>query len=112
VNQNRALRELDRALQSPRWRQPEPEESSRDRARRRLLLLFDAACPDADPNDSAEQFRRAGHQDIAGLSDDEITSERILLRIRWALAASASTWLTERLARLDGEAAVRRPRRR
>ena len=109
-NQNKALREYDRAIQAPRWHPlPEPEENSRDKARRRLRAQFDLACPDPNPMDTVEAAARANHSDVDGLSLDEISRERILLKIRWALTSTPSQWLTERLARLDGEAAVRRP---
>jgi hypothetical protein len=62
--------------------------------------------------DTAQAFARANQTDVDGLTDDEIHRERILLKIRWALADQPSGWLVERLARLDREAAVRRPARR
>ena len=112
MNQNRALRDFDRALQAPGWRLPEPKENPRDQARRRLRALFDLAAPDPCAMDTVEAAARANHSDIDGLSLDEIHRERILLKIRWALTDSPSQWLVERLARLDGEVAVRRPPRR
>jgi hypothetical protein len=78
-------------------------------ARARLQHLFDLACPDPDPMRTAEDFARANQMDVDGLTLDEIHRERILLKIRWALTDRPSGWLEERLARLDGEAAVRRP---
>jgi hypothetical protein len=58
---------------------------------------------------SAEDLARSDHKDIDDLTFDEILRQRVLLKIRWALADQPSAWLVERLARLDGEAAVRRP---
>jgi len=65
---------------------------------------------DPDPFDSSEQFTRFHHDDLAGLSLEQLDDERILARLRRALSGQPSSWLAERIARLEAEAARRRSR--
>jgi hypothetical protein len=75
-----------------------------------FLRLLEGAYPEPDAFDTAESFERANHDDISRLTLDEIDAERILARLRWAALihhrAEPSSWLQERIARLD-QAAVR-----
>jgi hypothetical protein len=81
-------------------------------AREQLLRLFQAAYPDPSAYDTYDDFLRAAHEDIAGLETEDVDRERLLARQRWALG-DPSSWLAERLRRLDAEAEARRqpPRR-
>jgi hypothetical protein len=80
----------------------------------RIGRLLDAVFPEPDPFASAEQFARANHDDIAGLTLDELDAERILARVRWAAIVhhrgDPSAWLQERIQRLDRAAQQLRPR--
>lgn len=71
----------------------------------RVARLLDAVYGEPVAFDSAEQFARAHHDDIADLVLDEVDAERILARMRWAVIvhkrAEPSGWLLERIARLD-----------
>ncbi len=75
-----------------------------------LAELFEDAYADPSPYDSIENFARARHEDIASMDDTALDRERIQARLRWAFSLAPSSWLLERVARLDREA-VRRRRR-
>jgi hypothetical protein len=87
----------------------------RDLPRDRVARLLDAVYPEPNPLDTAESFLRAHHDDIAGLTLDELESERLLARIRWATLVyrrqRPSDWLQTRLWRLDRAAERLRKRR-
>lgn len=80
----------------------------------RIARLLDAIYHEPDPFETAEEFARAAHDDIPGLTLDELDAERILVRIRWAAVVyhrePPSTWLEERISRLDGAAQQLRSR--
>lgn len=87
--------------------------SRRSRQRRPTLLdLAEQAYPDPEPFDTAEQFARACHDDIAQLDNQTVYRERVLARMRWALTPAPSPWLVERMCRLDTEAERRLEERR
>lgn len=69
----------------------------------RLAELVIEAYPDPDPAESLEAFARLRHEDLPGLTLEEIDRERIVARIRWALDSASSRWLLDRLAKLDRE---------
>jgi hypothetical protein len=80
----------------------------------RIMSIVDELYPEPQPLDSAEAFERAHHDDLPRLTLDEVDSERILGRLRWAAIVhhrgTPSPWLLERLARLDQAAArLRKP---
>jgi len=70
----------------------------------RLADLMLEAYPDPSACNSLEAFERARHRDVPCLADEALDRERILARFRWALSPEPSSWLVERLARLDREA--------
>lgn len=76
----------------------------------RLAELVIEAYPDPDPYVSFEEFSRARHEDLPGLTLEEIDQERFVARLRWALDSDPSPWLRDRLMRLDREAERRRQR--
>lgn len=80
--------------------------------RSRLTQLVVEVYADPDPCASLENFARARHEDLPGLSLEAIDRERLLARLRWALDPDDSSWLRDRLARLDLEADRRRQRGR
>jgi hypothetical protein len=71
----------------------------------RVERLLDVVYAEPDPFETAEEFERAHHGDIASLPLDLIDAERILARLRWAVLihrrAPVTSWLEERIARLD-----------
>jgi hypothetical protein len=80
----------------------------------RITPVLDTLYAEPDPFDTAEAFERAHHGDIPQLTLDEVDAERILARLRWAALihhrGAPSTWLLERIARLDQAAArLRKP---
>jgi hypothetical protein len=79
-----------------------------------LRELVRAAYPDPEVYLTAEAFARYHHDDVAALDDDALTDERLLALLRRALERpSARCWLSERIERLEQEAARRkRPARR
>jgi hypothetical protein len=66
-----------------------------------LARLVGAAYSDPDECDSWEERRRALHLDLDDLPLEALDRERILARLRWALDPKPSSWLAERLRRLD-----------
>lgn len=66
--------------------------------------------PDPEAFTSAEQFAKAHHDDIPTLSDQGLDDERLLARFRRAAEPRPSSWLVERVARLEAEAQRRRER--
>jgi hypothetical protein len=76
-----------------------------------LADLVREAYPDPDEFATVESFRRAHHDDIPHLSDEELEDERFLSRQRRALERDPSGWLRARIPRLDAEAARRRQQR-
>jgi hypothetical protein len=73
----------------------------------RLAELIVEAYPDPSPCDTREEFARFLNDDVPGLSLEDLDRERIVARLRWAFDGDSS-WLRERLQRLDREAATRR----
>jgi hypothetical protein len=83
----------------------------------RIARLLDLVYPEPDPFDTADAFERTYHGDVPQLALEQLDAERILARIRWAVIVYRrgvpSSWLRERLTRLDAEAEQRRrPQRR
>jgi hypothetical protein len=74
-----------------------------------LLTVITTALQDPNPYDSAEQFQRFNHDDVAGLSLKAIDKERVRLRFAWGFDL-LSDWGHERLGVLDRAAEVRRKR--
>jgi hypothetical protein len=75
----------------------------------RLMRLVDAIYEEPDPFETAEEFARSHHDDIASLFLDELDAERFLARLRWSVVVyrrgEPSAWLRDRIARLDQAAA-------
>jgi hypothetical protein len=75
----------------------------------RVARLLEAVYPEPDPFDTAEAFARAHHDDVPGLSLDQLDAERLIARLRWSILVyrgqRPSAWLQGRLWRLDQAAA-------
>jgi hypothetical protein len=70
--------------------------------------LGEVIYPEPRPFDTFEQFQRAQHEDIAGMTDEKLDDERWAARTRRALSTEPTEWLRERIARLEAEASRRR----
>jgi hypothetical protein len=73
-----------------------------------LAEIILASYQDPDPCVSLEEFSRARHDDLPGLTLEEIDRERILARLRWAVDPEPSRWFLDRMRRLETEADRRR----
>lgn len=82
--------------------------------------IAQALYPDPQPYLTAEAFARAHHDDLAGLSDEQLVNERLLALGRRAAERGAnpqrddvprSEWLRARILRLETESARRRAAR-
>ena len=79
------------------------------RGRLAELICFVALIyPEPRTFDTTEEFAKFHHDDIPGLGAEEIDDERLLARLARALSPQPSSWLRERIVKLDAEASRRR----
>jgi hypothetical protein len=69
-----------------------------------LARLAVDAYRDPLPFETAEQFERHNHDDIARLTDEDLDRERLRASLRWAYDPSPSAWFLGRRSRLEAEA--------